>query len=167
MAAHEDISSSSHKSQTAHQAQTYKQHAESNTLTAHNRNCLLPNPTSMHAPRAPRGILTQNRSTRTATFILLGAHRGLVTLVGEETTQGQHTDLRPCKAQQGNILPWHKPALLQGRNEDLNPYFSDCELDTVPAADYHQGSRTRSVSFLAIFWTLELPLAALLFLTSW
>ena len=71
--------------------------------------------------RGMQGILTQNRSTRTATFILLGAHRGLVTLVGEETTQGQHTDLRPCKAQQGNILPWHKPALLQGRNEDLNP----------------------------------------------
>ena len=54
MAAHEDISSSSPMPQTAHQVQTYKQHAESNTLTAHKRNCLLSNPTSMHAPRAPR-----------------------------------------------------------------------------------------------------------------
>ena len=54
MAAHEDISSPSHMSYTAHQVQTYKQHAESNTLTAHKRNCLLPNPASMHAPRAPR-----------------------------------------------------------------------------------------------------------------
>ena len=33
---------------------TYKQHAESNTLVAHKRNCLLLKPTSMHAPRAPR-----------------------------------------------------------------------------------------------------------------
>ena len=41
-------------SYTAHQVQTYKQHAESNTLTAHKCNCLLPNPTSTHAPRAPR-----------------------------------------------------------------------------------------------------------------
>ena len=41
-------------SQTAHL--DLKQHAESNTLTAHKRNCLLPNPTSMHAPRAPRKL---------------------------------------------------------------------------------------------------------------
>ena len=49
MAAHEDISSSCRTQHTW----TYKQHAESNTLTAHKRNCLLSNPTSMHAPRAP------------------------------------------------------------------------------------------------------------------
>ena len=48
---------------------------------------------SMGRQRRTHAGFLRRTDTRTATFILLNAHRGLVTLVGEETTQGQHTDL--------------------------------------------------------------------------
>ena len=148
---------------------TYELHAQSNTRTAHKRNCLLPNPASMHAPRAPRGILAQNRSTRTATFILLGVHRGLITLVGEETTQGQHTDLT-CGAQHFNIRPRHRPVLLQGHNEDLNPYFSHCRLDSRYSAGYENSLSPRIPHAECVVFSnlldLGTALAALVFLLS-
>ena len=146
---------------------TYKQRAESNTLTAHKRNCLLPNPTSMHAPRAPRGILTQNRSTRTATFILLGAHRGLVTLVGEETTQGQHTDLQSMEisARQHTALAQAGPVTRSQRRPQ--PLLQRLRARYSAGSGLSPRIPYTECVVLAIFWTLEPPLAALLFLTSW
>ena len=72
----------------------------------------------MHSSRAPAGLLRRTEARGLPTSF----YKGLVTVVGGETTQSQHTD-----------LPVHvklsKLALLQGRNEDLSPNFSDCELD--------------------------------------
>ena len=60
----------------------HKQHAQSNTRTAQmqlSRNCLIPNPTSMHAPGAPRTSKLPEANgatagTRTGNPLLLGTY---------------------------------------------------------------------------------------------
>ena len=67
--------------------------------------------THTHTHICAEETLTTNCSTGSAaTFILLGAHRGLVSLVGGATTQSQHTDLpahvKLSKATSGRGSGW-------------------------------------------------------------
>ena len=130
MAAHEDISSSSHMSYTAHQVQTYKQHAESNTLTAHKRNCLLPNPTSMHAPRAPRWAEPESRAANIQTL--------RTTMVHSDTRR-----LRCCgslRTVQEMISPFVQAyTILEGKA---------CRRPTIPQNEHQAVPRIRSCNNL-------------------